>query len=380
MGKNFYLLSGSWVNPENGDINTIAPQTFLDRESATRALKMTYDIHRMKNDVPDAISDENGESIPGGCCDEEEAKIYVNAEYAFDCLVQVAHFIVTEMPTMEQSLIEQGVKGMAEMMASTETPSALKKLYATKASPVLKKLQDEFTASHKGTIDFPNGAFSGPKERNTRIDFLYRDASNYKVYNTCVVKGALSEEQIETIMRHTIDYNEKTGEGWFIPSLVGLDGERFSDETEDDHEFFELSRNSFSLTDDEPNAIPTANELVHSFLDAWSDGWGNEQMRHKAELSDDLLSEQVANLRAILESQPELKYTSAEIAQMEWDLAYAEDVLDLWREFGDVPMNPETECIETEWCDFPAGTFREDIWHWLEAQTGLSVAKNLMGC
>ena len=33
----------------------------------------------------------------------------------------------------------------------------------------------------------------------------------------------------------------------------------------------------------------------------------------------------------------------------------------LWAEIGDVPMNPETECIEVEWHGFPAGTHREEI-------------------
>ena len=43
-----------------------------------------------------------------------------------------------------------------------------------------------------------------------------------------------------------------------------------------------------------------------------------------------------------------------------------EDSKELWEEFGDVPMNPETECIDVEWRDFPAGTHREEIWHWFE--------------
>lgn len=38
----------------------------------------------------------------------------------------------------------------------------------------------------------------------------------------------------------------------------------------------------------------------------------------------------------------------------------------LWLEFGDVPMNPETECIEQDWHNFPAGTHREEIWHWFD--------------
>lgn len=53
-------------------------------------------------------------------------------------------------------------------------------------------------------------------------------------------------------------------------------------------------------------------------------------------------------------------------------------IFDLWHEFGDVPMNPETECIEAEWHGFPAGTHREDIWHWFEETYDASVAE-LMG-
>lgn len=46
---------------------------------------------------------------------------------------------------------------------------------------------------------------------------------------------------------------------------------------------------------------------------------------------------------------------------------------ELWSEFGDVPMNPATECIEESWRDFPAGTHREDIWHWFENTFNVSV-------
>ena len=37
-----------------------------------------------------------------------------------------------------------------------------------------------------------------------------------------------------------------------------------------------------------------------------------------------------------------------------------------WLEFDDVPMNPETECIEAPFLHFPAGTHREEIWNWFE--------------
>lgn len=52
-----------------------------------------------------------------------------------------------------------------------------------------------------------------------------------------------------------------------------------------------------------------------------------------------------------------------------------EEIKELWVEFGDVPMNPETEEIEEQWRDFPAGTHREDIWHWFEETYKISVAE-----
>ena len=39
---------------------------------------------------------------------------------------------------------------------------------------------------------------------------------------------------------------------------------------------------------------------------------------------------------------------------------------ELWAEFADVPVDPETELLEEEFLDFPAGTHREDIWRWFD--------------
>ncbi len=41
-------------------------------------------------------------------------------------------------------------------------------------------------------------------------------------------------------------------------------------------------------------------------------------------------------------------------------------VNDLWNEFGDIPMNPETEKLEENWNGFGIGTYREEIWRWFE--------------
>lgn len=62
--------------------------------------------------------------------------------------------------------------------------------------------------------------------------------------------------------------------------------------------------------------------------------------------------------------------------------AYLEE---LWKIFGDVPMNPETECIEEPFfvnpCDntlgydcFPKGTSREEIWHWFDERHSRGVS------
>lgn len=63
---------------------------------------------------------------------------------------------------------------------------------------------------------------------------------------------------------------------------------------------------------------------------------------------------------------------------LESELRMLSGILDLWRQFGDIPMDPKTECLEEPFQDFPAGTHREDIWHWFEETFLISVAEDLM--
>lgn len=63
-----------------------------------------------------------------------------------------------------------------------------------------------------------------------------------------------------------------------------------------------------------------------------------------------------------------------------WTLVERDTALEkLWEEFGDVPMNPETECMEAPFLDFPAGTFREDIWRWFDERHSKGVAYLMYG-
>lgn len=59
-------------------------------------------------------------------------------------------------------------------------------------------------------------------------------------------------------------------------------------------------------------------------------------------------------------------------------IEYKYQVMELWQELGDVPINPDTEEIEVEWHSFPAGTHREKIWHWFEKTFQVSVGRDLM--
>lgn len=52
---------------------------------------------------------------------------------------------------------------------------------------------------------------------------------------------------------------------------------------------------------------------------------------------------------------------------------------DLWEQFEDVSMDPVTECMEAPFLDFPAGTHREEIWHWFDERHSKGVAYLLYG-
>lgn len=56
---------------------------------------------------------------------------------------------------------------------------------------------------------------------NTKLNYLYRDADNYKMPNSCVVIGEISEAQIAEVIS-CLDCGE-----YFIPQQVGLPEKRF---------------------------------------------------------------------------------------------------------------------------------------------------------
>lgn len=52
---------------------------------------------------------------------------------------------------------------------------------------------------------------------------------------------------------------------------------------------------------------------------------------------------------------------------------------ELWGQFEDVPIDPDTECIEEEFLCWGPGIHREEIWHWFDERHSKGVAYLLYG-
>lgn len=101
---------------------------------------------------------------------------------------------------------------------------------------------------------------------NTRIEYMYRDGSNYKTHGHVVLPGRLTPEQRETLTERV--------DGEFIPQQVGLAplfGD-WSSHYEDDHPWHELTwveetvapvNTDRILTE---GAVPPATEWAARFL------------------------------------------------------------------------------------------------------------------
>ena len=104
---------------------------------------------------------------------------------------------------------------------------------------------------------------------NTRINYLYRDADNYKMHNSCVVSGEITEAQVTEIMS-CLDSGE-----YFIPRQVGLPEKRFDKlDLEADHCWFELNKDGFESTEDASDVDMTVGQLLERFCRAknnWHD-------------------------------------------------------------------------------------------------------------
>ena len=120
------------------------------------------------------------------------------------------------------------------------------------------------------------------EKQNTKMSYLYRDASNFKTQNEIVLKGEITKSQISRIIT-CLDAGE-----YFIPADVNLDEVRgFSYDSDIDHIWFELHDWDFELTDDLPTTEMTIDRLVEAFEHASEIGWdenaAEERLRNNYE-------------------------------------------------------------------------------------------------
>jgi len=123
----------------------------------------------------------------------------------------------------------------------------------------------------------------------------------------------------------------------------------------------------------------------------WKDERVNEEYQHCFQVEKSKpatgIEREIAELESIL-GNPKGR-TELELNLIKGGLERRKYIQDLWKQFGDIPMDPKTECIESPFIvyhqyggrvfkNFPAGTHREDIWRWFEEAFCISVAKDLM--
>jgi hypothetical protein len=100
---------------------------------------------------------------------------------------------------------------------------------------------------------------------NTKINYLYRDAGNWKFRGSFIVGGVLARQDLEPFM-----FNIE----WFVPHQVGLKHLLIEPWGEDDHLLYELE--DFEETN-EQDCICTAEELIGRFASANTRGWFAER-------------------------------------------------------------------------------------------------------
>lgn len=119
---------------------------------------------------------------------------------------------------------------------------------------------------------------------NARIHYMYRDASNYKSFNTAVVDGILSDTDCH-IIYHCCD--DDGGQRYFVPHMVGLPEKTFEDfgQYDDDHPWFEIDQFFAEGTDDAPTVDLTAKQLVENFR-KMAGKWAAEIAREAKEAAE----------------------------------------------------------------------------------------------
>jgi hypothetical protein len=97
---------------------------------------------------------------------------------------------------------------------------------------------------------------------NTSITYQYRDASNYKEFDTVIICGILSLNDIKKYL-----YDKE----FFIPSEIGLKDLQPENLNQDDHIWHEILETK--NTHEKPTANITAKKIIANFRKASLEEW-----------------------------------------------------------------------------------------------------------
>lgn len=97
--------------------------------------------------------------------------------------------------------------------------------------------------------------------KNTKVDYMYRDASNYKFHGEFIVKGKLRNSQIIEFL-HDHEF--------FVPHEIGIEHLLNLPLNQDDHYLHTFE--SFEETSD-TNCICTSIEFIEKIKKASCNGW-----------------------------------------------------------------------------------------------------------
>lgn len=88
-----FVIIGCTTANNNGNLSPMVPIYARTEAEAKAILKEVYQKELDNRGLKDNDAcDENDESCPGGCLEDTCANIWDDADYAFGCLVNVAHF------------------------------------------------------------------------------------------------------------------------------------------------------------------------------------------------------------------------------------------------------------------------------------------------
>jgi hypothetical protein len=104
--------------------------------------------------------------------------------------------------------------------------------------------------------------------KNTRFEYLYRDASNYKQHGAVVLKGAITEELRKRFVAALDEELYFIADQINIPEVFITFGE---DSKDDDHCWHEFSE--FELTDAHGDDGRTVEQFVEAVEAASKHGW-----------------------------------------------------------------------------------------------------------